>query len=123
MRPAAVDEMSEEVGREEGQVAGEQEHGRGRCAECGVQAAQRPESGAAVGKDGQPEMGIGGGIADDDAREAEGMCRAEDALNQGLAAQWQEGLVAAHASALAAGEHGDVDQTEPIIPAIGWGGG
>ena len=86
MRPAPVDEVAEEAWGEKGQVAGEEEHGRSGCAERGVQAAQRPKPGSAVGMDGQPEVAIGEGIADDDARVAERVRRSEDAFNQGLIA-------------------------------------
>ena len=52
MRSAPVDEVVEEVRGEKGQVAGEEEYGRGSLAKCGVQTAQGSEPGVVVGMDG-----------------------------------------------------------------------
>lgn len=91
--------------RNEGQVDGENQiQIRERGSEGGVDSGERSASGEDVGHGGCERREFRR-ISDDGDVGGDGACGVEDALEQGASVEGDEGLVGAHARALAAGKN------------------
>lgn len=113
-----VEEAAEGGGVKAGHIAGQQEAPRREAgAESGVEAAERPEARETFVETGIAEMAVQRGRRDEEGAPGGLGGDAGDARGQRLSADFEQGLVAAHAAAAAAGQNEGRAGHERIVAA------